>query len=83
MPSRTYHSPVTITERLVAWHQYLRPDLDKHATASVLGVSTQTVTNWWTGRHPPTHEHLGDYTEKVLDISMEQFWSPVPKRKAS
>lgn len=73
-----------MSKRLQGWHEHLRPDLDKHATAKELGVSYQTISYWWDGTHRPTHEHLEEYVSKVLRMSMAEFWSAVPaKARAS
>lgn len=71
-------------ERIQGWHHHLRPDLGASRTAELMGVSQTTIFHWWSGKYKPTHIHLTEYVERVLRMSMAEFWSAVPApRRAS
>lgn len=79
--SRAYGHLVELHERIQGWHKHLRPDLDAKQTAALIGVSKTAVLEWWSGNYQPTYKHLAIYAEKVLRMSLAEFWSAVPVAK--
>lgn len=66
--------------RLAAWIR--AKGVTQKALAAAVGVSPGAVTAWVKGDSSPTQKHLAAIVS-FLEITMEQFYGPVPEPQAA